>query len=123
MDIAFQIDDQAIVREMQEQLRKRFEAAAIIEVREYFSESYERSNDGTFKKVAGVGLLQIRELLEKKFDDPKTQQRMEEYFEANFERIMNAAMEKALQHKANAFVFGKTKNKREDNPSDLSRSA
>lgn len=49
----------------------------------------------------------IRDFLEKKFDDPKTQNKMEEFFERNFDRIMEEAMQKALQHKANGFVFGK----------------
>lgn len=60
-----------------------------------------------FLEEGGAGLLLIREFLEKKFDDPKTVEAMDKFWEHNFERILEAAMEKALTHKLNDAAFHK----------------
>ena len=61
----------------------------------------------SFFHTSGAGSLLIHEWLEKKFDDPKTLEQMEKYFTANFDRIMEGAMQKAMEHQAKKFAFTK----------------
>jgi hypothetical protein len=113
---SFQINfaPQQILQEAENQLMKSMRYRTESEITAFFGETSSYSPGGTLQKTPGAGLLLIRDFLEKKFDDPKTQQRMEEFFEKNFDRIMEEAMQKALQHKANAFAFGKAKDKSHD---------
>ena len=95
-----------ILQDAEAQMQKAFRSSCSNQIDAFFGE-ITRYECNTLKKIPGAGLLMIRDFLKKKFDDPKTQERMEAYFNNNFERIMEEAMQKALQHKANGFVFGK----------------
>lgn len=94
------------LKEAESQMQKAFRQTCNHEINTFFSEN-ERYIGRELQKNPGAGLLLIRDFLEKKFDNPKTLERMEAYFDNNFDRIMEEAMQKALQHKANGFVFGK----------------
>ena len=95
-----------ILQDAEAQMQKAFRSSCSNQIDAFFGE-ITRYEGSTPRKIPGAGLLMIRDFLEKKFDDPKTQNKMEEFFERNFDRIMEEAMQKALQHKANGFVFGK----------------
>lgn len=110
MDFNFKFDTQALIKDAEEQILKAFKNATDREIKGFFSEN-EYYREGKLITISGAGLLLIREFLQKKFDDPNTQDRMEKFFEANFDRLMEEAMQKAIQHKANAFVFAKVKEK------------
>lgn len=103
-------DPQPILKEAEERIKKEFKQATAAQIEAFFSEK-QRWGDKGVEKVSGAGLLLIRDFLEKKFDDPKTLEKMQKYFDDNFDRIMEECMQKALQHKANAFVFQKAKDK------------
>lgn len=103
-------DPQPLLKDVEQRLIKDFRYTLDREITAFFSERIQHTSNGPVR-IAEPGLLLIREALEKKFDDPKTQEKMAEYFEKNFERIMEECMQKALQHKANAFVFAKAKEK------------
>lgn len=107
------IDTAPILKEVEAQMVASFKMVATREVRSFFDEQMSwGGGPDKFVRSTGAGLLLIREFLEKKFDDPATLQHMHNYFDNNFERIMEEAMQKAIQHKANAFVFQKTKDKK-----------
>lgn len=101
-------DPQQTIKNAEEQLVNEFKRTTVSQINAFFSE-LENYREGVLKKNTGAGLLMIRDFLEKKFDDPKTQEHMTKYFDANFDRIMEEAMQKALEHKAKAFVFNKAK--------------
>ena len=107
-DTSFTIrfDPEQILQDAEAQMQKTFRYACVNQIDAFFGE-ITRYECNVLKKIPGAGFLMIRDFLEKKFDDPKTQAKMEEFFERNFDRIMEEAMQKALQHKANGFVFGK----------------
>lgn len=106
MNFGFKFNPAPIIKDAEEQMLKTFKHRTNAEIDAFFSEN-QTYHGRELVKNPGAGLLLIRDFLEKKFDDPKTQARMETYFENNFERLMDEAMQKALQHKANGFVFGK----------------
>ena len=62
-----------------------------------------------------AGFNFIKELLDKKLLDDKFQKYIEDYAERNFTRILDAALEKALEHKANAMAFKMSKGRIEIN--------
>lgn len=97
-----------IMAHFENELKKNFETACRYEIRKFCEDNRELHN-GKITNVPGAGLLLIRDFLEKKFDDPKTQEWMEKFYNDNFDRIMGQAMEKALLHRANAFAFHKAK--------------
>lgn len=103
-----------LLAEAEARIKDTFRATALAQISAHFGEHTEHDRNQPLgsqkpRKIAGAGLLQIREFLEKKFDDPATHAWMERFFETNFESIMSAAMQKACEHKANGVVFGKVK--------------
>lgn len=58
-----------------------------------------------------AGFNFVKELLDKKLLDDKFQKYIEDYAERNFTRILDSALEKALEHKANSMAFKIIKNR------------
>lgn len=58
-----------------------------------------------------VGYNFVKELLDKKILDDKFQKYIDEYTDRNFTRILDAALEKALEHKAHGMAFRMAKGK------------
>lgn len=101
-------DPSSIIKDAEKRMMNEFQQATEKQIRAFCSsDTVWKGNERV--EIPGAGLLLIREFLEKKFDDPKTQERLGKFFEENFDRIMGEVMEKAIQHKVNAFVFARTK--------------
>lgn len=101
-------DPAQTMKEAEARLAKEFENTIKNEISAFCDET-SRYNGNKIVKTPGAGLLLIRDFLEKKFDDPKTQEMMQKFFDDNFERIMAETLEKAIQHKVNAHMFGAVK--------------
>lgn len=108
--IQVNFDPSQVLKQAEANLHQTFRQAIDAEIRHFCNENKHHTPSG-LKVMTGAGLLLIREWLEKKFDDPELQNRMDTYFNANFDRIMEAAMQTALEHKAKAFVFSKAATK------------
>ena len=81
-------------------------------IRDFFTnkkESYYSQTEYNYvtQTTKGDGLKQIEETIASKFLDEKFQGHINAYFDANWERIFNDCMERALQHKANGIAFNK----------------
>lgn len=101
-------DPTQVLKEAEAKLAKEFENTIKNEI-SAFCDERSRYVGNEIVKTPGAGLLLIRDFLEKKFDDPKTQEMMQKFFEANFERIMTETLEKAIQHRVNAHTFAEVK--------------
>lgn len=100
-------------KELEKYALATFKQTARNSIQEHFQNSVRYSPDipGKTIKLEGPGTLEINETLAKFFDDPKTLQRMDKFFNENFDRIMEETMTKALQHHCNRLIFSRTRNK------------
>lgn len=99
-----------ILDDVERELAMAFRRNAMAQIEFFVGERRVHTGNGV-EVIPGAGRLLIQDWLEKKFDDPATIEMMEKFFNENFERLMTAAIEKAVQHKANGMVFGKMKKK------------
>lgn len=66
--------------------------------------------DGTgFQRLKGPGYSIIQNYIEDKILGEGSKQIINDYIDANWERILQEATEKALQHKANGIAFQRIK--------------
>lgn len=72
---------------------------------EYLKRTYSSDPD------LAAGYNFVKELLDKKLLDDKFQKYIEDYTDRNFTRILDAALEKALEHKAHSMAFKMAKGK------------
>lgn len=101
-------DPTQVMKEAETRLAKEFENTIKNEISAFCDET-SQWNGNKLNKTPGAGLLLIRDFLEKKFDDPKTQEMMQKFFDDNYDRIMNDTLEKAIQHRVNAHTFAAVK--------------
>lgn len=104
-DITF--DPSHELKDAEESLKKKFVSTIRNQVDNFFEERQIHVGNGKLEKITGPGGLLINDWLEKKFDDPATIAKMETYFTENFDRILEGALQKALEHKAKKFAFNK----------------
>jgi superfamily II DNA or RNA helicase len=110
LNIGFDAAD--LQKQFEEELLQEFKRTAAQQIGRFFrtDRQYVPSAGGkALVTTKGAGVLLIEEFLQKKWDDPNTQERMQRYFDNNFDRIMEESMQKAIQHKTNAMAFAKTK--------------
>lgn len=88
-----------------EQLAAAFESTVKSAISEFFIER--KSYKDHVKPYKGPGLLEIEEIITKKFCSDQFQEKANKFFDDNWERIMLAAMEKAAEHKAKKIAFTK----------------
>ena len=111
MNFSINFAPKQILQDAEKSLHDSFKSTMRRQIEMFLSSGKEYPNGYNKPPVIikGAGLLMIEDFLEKKFDDPKTFEQMEKFYNDNFESIMGEAMAKALQHRANAFAFHKAK--------------
>lgn len=113
MEFKVELDESKIKKNLTEKLSTDAQSVVNQTINEFFSQNTQhfRDNKGelTFKVVKGAGRLEIEDMVANKFLDEEFKKKMNDYFEKNWERVFEDCMTKALQHKANAVVFAKTK--------------
>ena len=108
MQFNFDIDVKSFQEEAVKKLQEKMRAAVMTEVDNFFGQtSYYR--EGKIVRVNAPGRQEIVEIMEKKFIDDNFKKNAEKFFEDNWKRIFEECMTKAIQHKANAIAFAKTK--------------
>lgn len=107
-DCSFHINfaPEQFLAEAENLLKKQFHQTIAHSVTNFFIDKKVHTSKG-LERFTGPGALLVNDWLEKKFDDPKTQERMEKFFEDNFDNILREAMRAALKHQAKKFAFSK----------------
>lgn len=115
MDFKFSIDQESIKKDIAKTLEHESKIAVRNSINAFFKDGSEHyrtpKGEAAVRKVKGIGTTEIEEMVASKFLDESFQKRLNSYFDENWERILGECMEKAIQHKANALVFAKTKEK------------
>ena len=105
-----------IINEMTESLRKpiteRIKAefttlahrTASDMVTKHFSK-YNIRTQGGVKKVTGPGYLEIEDMLDKLFGSEKMKEKMQKFFDENYDRIFAETMEEAMKHGIRKEIF------------------
>lgn len=105
--LTINFDPHQYVKEVEEKLHKTFLGAIESQVEWFFVDKKVHQGNGKLEHVTGPGALLIDEWMGQKFADPKTIEKMNKYFEDNFERILEESIQKALEQKAKKFAFAK----------------
>jgi hypothetical protein len=102
------IDQEQHRKHLESEMNARVKHVIGQEINGFFSrtKTYDHVKN-TFTETVGPGVKEITDMTENAFLDDKFQKAMTDYFEANWKRIFEEAMEKALQHKANGVAFNK----------------
>lgn len=73
-------------------------------VSSHFSKRKVTTANGT-TTVTGPGYLELEEMLDKLFGSEKMRERMQKYFDDNFDRIFAATMDEAISHGIRKEIF------------------
>lgn len=104
------LDQKELQHEVQERIVKMAKTRMETAINAFFRDSKEMgykpgTNQWTQIRVTGPGTDLLEQKLTEIFDNPKTQERMEKFFNENFGAIMEKCMTKAIQHQCNKKFF------------------
>lgn len=114
MDIKISFDETDTNKEFVSRLQAAYKYSGLQLIEKFFeNRTVSRYDAATGIKVTetiqGDGVKEIEHFITKKFCDPLFQERIDTYFEENWERIFEECMVKALTHKANGVAFNRMK--------------
>ena len=73
-------------------------------VNKHFSK-YNMYTQGGVKKMIGPGYLEIEDMLDKLFGSEKMKEKMQKFFDENYDRIFAETMEEAMKHGIRKEIF------------------
>lgn len=109
IDIKLSFDASHLQKELQMRIENEAKHTLISQINNLFGQRIGLDKDNNTIVVYGDGYKEIDNLIADRFLDDKFKQEMNTLFEENWKRIFEECMTKALQHKANAIAFAKTK--------------
>ncbi len=102
MDLKLSFNEQ----ELKDQLHQRMKDAASSTMNAQLSRFFHSGNQ---VYGPGIGFTEIETKIVNLWESPEFQTKIDKFMQENWEQIMREAMVKAATHKANGFVFNRSK--------------
>jgi hypothetical protein len=111
INIVADFDEKPFKAELRERMERAYKNTGINAIDNFFSARPigTISGTGVREMVKGEGLKEIEDFLITKFCDVAFQERIDAYFEANWQRIFEEGMQKAIEHHVKKIAFNKAK--------------